>query len=128
MNKPDNNFTGEFKISRISNSLTSTLNIYYIDGTHLAVAETSKIPNEEYDSPYYFNRLFVPKELRNKGIAKELLRRLCEEADTHCINILCHVNPYDSIDDTILLKLYKSVGFKETKNKQELFRYHKVRG
>jgi len=62
---------------------------------------------------YYFNRLFVPQQLRRQGIATKLMTQVVEWADTNNYNIWNDINPYGEMDLDQLIKFYKKFGFEE---------------
>lgn len=80
-----------------------------IDDVKLAVAELSILP----DNTWYFNRLNVPPEYRNKGIATKLMLMLIDAAAKYKITICCDINPYGDLNYDQLKKFYKKFGFVE---------------
>lgn len=114
---------------------TKTFNIYYECFNALASAELSRISSElitdkylrlQNNIIYYFNRLIVPKKLRNKNIASVLMSRVCFWADEHHIVIFNDVNPYGDLDLEQLKTFYKKYGFTEIiKDSNSLIRHPK---
>jgi GNAT superfamily N-acetyltransferase len=84
-----------------------------INNMYRAVAEFSKIKNQTY----YFNRLFVPPNIRNMGIATKLMKQAIKWADDEHIEILLEINSYGDLTYDRLLKFYQKFGFKFNKNK-----------
>lgn len=74
--------------------------------------ETST-PFNSIEKVYYFNRIFVNPECRNKGIAKELLIRMLNCVNEYNHPICCDINPYGDLTYEQLKNWYMSFGFKE---------------
>ena len=90
------------------------INITYIENNLLAIAEASSFGNNEY----YFNRINVPKELRNKGIGTKLLKRLIKNIKNEKATLICDINPYGDLDFEKLKKWYMKHGFEENEDSQ----------
>jgi GNAT superfamily N-acetyltransferase len=102
---------------------------------HLAQAEFSLlldnaykeiIPEKYYhNSRYFFNRLIVPKPIRGRGIATNLLTQATTWADTERVVIINFVNAYPDSDLTEeqTIKLYKKFGFLQILDTQLMIRY-----
>ncbi len=91
-----------FKIT--FNNFHGTIDLSLVD-------EFEDITVKEPQKLYYFNKLYVDKELRNKGIAKQLLEKLEHWADSENIVVVGDVNPYGDLDFEKLVQLYLDHGF-----------------
>lgn len=99
---------------------------------HMAQAEFSLLVDNEFEefipqkyhpySRYFFNRLIVPKPLRRKGIATNLLRQTEEWADSNMIVLVNLVNVYSDSDLTEeqTINLYKTHRFVQLTNAPSL--------
>jgi GNAT superfamily N-acetyltransferase len=98
----------------------------YEGGTKLSLAELSTLADmgfaDSYKSAlapyingaawYYFNRINVPRKLRNDGRGTRLMTEVCRVCDEHRINILCDLNPYDGPEYMEpLRRFYRRFGF-----------------
>lgn len=95
---------------------------FSINDYHLALAELSRMPDKNpyayyisvkrlFEQWFDFNRLSVPKEIRNQGIATALMVEVAKWADEKEVNIICTVNPYGDLDMAALIKFYEKYGF-----------------
>lgn len=66
------------------------------------------------DNVWFFNRLFVPSQIRDKGVATKLMQELVKVLDEQKIILICEVNPYGDLNEEQLKKLYTRYGFKNT--------------
>lgn len=112
-----------------------TIHIYHKEEINLAVLEASNIStmSDEYGlngDVWYFNRLNVPKCLRNKGIATKMMKEFIKIIDDKNIIMICDVNPYGDLNEQQLIEFYKNFGFKETllKNSDKTLIYQKIGG
>ena len=86
-------------------------------GNALSVIECTRIEKGIFHSVtregtwFYFNRLSVKPQVRNRGIATFLLQNLVEIADGNCINIFCDINPYGDLNLEQLISLYGKFEF-----------------
>ena len=71
------------------------------------------------DSVYWFSRLFVHKNLRNRGYATELMKECCQWADEKNVIILNAVRPYGDMGLDAATRFYKKFGFKLIEESQE---------
>lgn len=57
--------------------------------------------------------VYVPAEHRRKGLARALMRQLCDEADAARVVLLLAARPFGDADASVddLVALYASVGF-----------------
>ena len=102
-------------------AMIDTKNFHIQKNNRLAVAELSFFDNESVElylnndkidgKWYFFNRLNVPKEIRNLGIAKQLMEQVVEWADKENVNILNVVNPYGDLNMEKLERFYEKFGF-----------------
>jgi len=87
--------------------------------------DASKIDGSIYgvdgDNVWYFNRLFVPKQIRKKGIASRLLQELVKIMEEDKIIMICEINAYGDLEEEELVDLYKKYGFKETPDEYLLY-------
>lgn len=88
----------------------------------LAIADLSRIDRvtvQEYLNQevrgtwFFFNRLNVPKGMRRKGIARELLYKVILWADKNQYNILNVVSPSGDLTIKQLTALYEKFGFEK---------------
>ena len=80
-------------------------------GTAEASEMYSNQPNE-----YFFNRLFVKKNYRNKGFGRLILNRFVEECDKRGITLLLTINSYGDLSFEKLKEMYLNVGFEQIEN------------
>lgn len=59
-------------------------------------------------------RLFVPELMRGKGVAKQLLSEICNDADKEGQMLFLEFAPYSETNHVLLRKLYEEFGFRET--------------
>jgi GNAT superfamily N-acetyltransferase len=83
------------------------LNLYFND----LVSEELGYPIPVTETWFWFARLSVPPQIRNRGISKVLLSAVSEWADKHLINILLVINPYGDLNLNQLETLYSKYGF-----------------
>ena len=77
---------------------------------------------------WYFNRLFTPPEIRNKGYAKQAMNLLIEYLDENEIDLLCDINPYGDLSREQLEQFYRRYGFVNINDEFEtLIRYHEMK-
>lgn len=92
--------------------------------------DASKIDGSIYgvagDNVWYFNRLFVPKQLRSTGIANKLLMELVKVMEEDKITMVCDVNSYGDLDEEQLINLYRKYGFNDTGDGYLLYTPKKV--
>lgn len=79
--------------------------------------------NKNYNV-WYFNRLYVPPQIRNKGVASRLMEKLIIYLDQNEIELICEINPYGDLDYEQLKAFYMKYGFVTLKD-ETLIRYHK---
>jgi len=84
-----------------------TIGVYYRMENSIACAETSKTSKDTY----YFNRIIVPKQLRNKGIGTLLLKELLKVFKEKKLKLICEINPYGDLNYKQLEKWYVKNGF-----------------
>lgn len=86
-----------------------------IDLTDLTANQIELIYSElmpPSDRPLYLiNRVSVPEKLRGRGIAKQLLNQVCNDADNEQANLVLEFAPYSNTDPVRLRNLYESFGF-----------------
>lgn len=63
-------------------------------------------------------RLFVKKEYRGKGLAKQIMSSVCNDADKEKITLFIEPIPYDEIglNEKELISFYKKLGFIDFNN------------
>ena len=71
-----------------------------------------RINDKDYTC-WYFNRLFVSNEFRNRGYAKLLLSELIKILNQKQIILWLDINPYGDLNYEQLEKLYMKYGFKK---------------
>ena len=99
--------------NKIEIQTDSLIAISYAENGNIpvCVAEIGKI---EEPNKFYFHRLFVKKEYRNKGWATKLMEELTTKCDEREIEVLLEINPYtDEIDYQQLESFYKKFGFEK---------------
>lgn len=95
------------------------ISLYIIGKRTCACAEISHttyyidLLDKKIEDAWFFNRLFVPSEMRNKGIATQLMNRLIEILDEYNICLINTVNAYGDLNEDQLITFYKKFGFKE---------------
>ena len=77
----------------------------------IGYANTSRI----HDNVFYFNRLFVQPEFRNKGYATEILKTLLEKFKEKHYVLYLDINPYGDLNYEELETFYMKHGFKKYK-------------
>ena len=82
------------------------INILASDSVPIGCANTSRI----HDNVFYFNRLFVQPEFRNKGYATEMLKTLLEKFKEKHYVLCLDINPYGELET-----FYMKHGFKKYK-------------
>jgi hypothetical protein len=87
----------------------------------LAIAELSIIPDnslvDNMDGTwFYFNRLNVPLEFRNQGIASQMVDIITGICDKNKYNIWLDINPYGEMNYFQLKIFYIKNGFRKHKN------------
>lgn len=65
----------------------------------------------------YVNRVIVPKEIRNKGIATQMMNELIKKSDEKQINLILEINAYGDLNEDKLKEFYGKFGFIESKIK-----------
>ncbi len=97
------------------------INIIYrpdIKDRFYGTIDLTKIDGDIYgvsgDNVWYFNRLFVPNQIRSKGVANKLLTELVKTLKDTGITLICEINPYGDLNEENLKELYLKFGFKET--------------
>ena len=61
---------------------------------------------------YYLAFLDTPKEIRNKGCAREVMRKVCAAADASCADLWLDIAPLGKqIDGSRLESFYSGFGF-----------------
>lgn len=96
-----------------------TLHIYDETLYSMASIEISYIPicadllDYDIKDSWFFNRLIVPPNMRNKGIATKFMTRLIEILDEKDMRLVNTVNPYGDLNEDQLITFYKKFGFKE---------------
>lgn len=78
-----------------------------VDKSYLASAEVSRLD----DNYWYFNRLIVPPNIRNRGIATKIMKQLIKVLDEKSITLVCDINPYGDLDFDKLHEFYCKYGF-----------------
>lgn len=95
--------------------LETTKSFSIIDENRMGSVELSRVFANNCDW-FYFNRLFVPRKIRRRGIASKLLEQLVIWADNEKVNIYLPINPYGDeeygLDLEGLVELYSKYGFK----------------
>ena len=87
------------------------INILASDSVPVGCANTSRIHN----NVFYFNRLFVQPEFRNKGYATEMLKTLLEKFKEKHYVLYLDINPYGDLNYEELETFYMKHGFKKYK-------------
>ena len=75
----------------------------------------------EGENVWYFNRLFVPVKLRNRGIASKLLEKLLEVMKRDGMTVVLEINPYGDLNLRELRELYMRYGFKKTRGEYLIY-------
>lgn len=103
-----------------------TISIYCKEETGIAVLDASNI--SEYADIYnlrgnvwYFNRINVPKQLRNSGLATKMMKELVTIMKQEKIIMICDVNPYGDLNEKQLKRFYEKFGFKNSNQGYMLF-------
>ena len=105
------------KITIMVNS--ETISLYFKQENEMASISLSFFSNskiiekKERKNIWYFNRLFVPPNMRGKGVATQLLKCLQEILINKKIFLICEINPYGDLDYSQLEALYVKNNFKK---------------
>ncbi len=95
--------------------------VYRVPGNSgLASATIKKIYN---DGTWVFPRLFVPKSMRNQGIASFLMSELIKILDDNKITLMGGIYPTGDLDYDRLTTFYKKYGFGESIYENAFIRY-----
>ena len=117
-----------FKIKEILTD--SSICVYISTNKSLAVSECSVIdtvlPNGSFGSCLYFNRIFVPIELRGNGIGSLLLKRMLTLVSELEMPLCCDINSYGDLDNSQLFDWYCNNGFKPYLVKYNNFEYNQL--
>ncbi len=102
-----------------------TIDITRVLNSELGIAHLSLIPSDhslgswwldqqhQGNTWFYFNRLFVAKKIRGRGIATEIMQQIIRIADEKQITIYCPVNPYGHLNLRQCIKFYSKYGFEQ---------------
>jgi GNAT superfamily N-acetyltransferase len=108
----------EFKEVKSENSIhiyciVTEKNKKLVKGVSECSLYDTSTPFNSIEPVYYFNRIFVNSECRNKGIATELLKRMLYYVKEYNHPICCDINPYGDLTYVQLRNWYRLFGFKE---------------
>ncbi|OQA07858.1 MAG: Acetyltransferase (GNAT) family protein [Firmicutes bacterium ADurb.Bin373] len=93
--------------------------VYCVPGhSGLASATIEKICD---DGTWFFPRLFVPKSIRNQGIASLLMDELIKILDDNKITLMGGIYPTGDLDYDRLTTFYRKYGFEESKYETAAF-------
>ncbi|NQS76774.1 MAG: GNAT family N-acetyltransferase [Peptococcaceae bacterium] len=112
---------GELMKSATKDCITLT---YYVPGH--AQPATATIQKMCDDGTWYFPNLFVPEDMRNRGIASLLMDELTDILDEHKFTLITGVYPTGDLDYDRLIIFYKKYGFEELDYEIALIRYPQV--
>lgn len=101
----------EHSIKIIGSLDVGFINFAIIDGHQRSCAELSRMP----DDTWYFNRLFVPEDLRNGGRGAALVKEVVNFSKENGILILLELNPYGDLNYAELEGFYLKNGFMKIK-------------
>jgi GNAT superfamily N-acetyltransferase len=69
-----------------------------------------------FDGHLWVSSIYTPAENRHKGLAKDVMIKMCDIADKHGVYMGLDAIPFgdkkDALNKTKLIKFYKSFGFK----------------
>jgi len=86
------------------------ISVFVVVDDKLASADLTKVG----DGWFYFNRIFVPQDLRGRGIATAMMEKVAELLDARGSEAVIEVNPYGNLDFEQLVKFYEKWGAEMT--------------
>ena len=95
--------------------------VYYVPGQ--AGPASASINKMSDDGEWFFPRLFVPKSMRNQGIASLLMDELVKILDAHKFTLVTGVYPTGDLDYDRLTTFYRKYGFEKSEFETTLVRY-----
>ncbi|NLJ76298.1 MAG: GNAT family N-acetyltransferase [Peptococcaceae bacterium] len=97
---------------------------YYVPGhTQPATVTIQKMCD---DGTWYAPGLFVPEDMRNRGIASLLMDELIDVLDEHEFTVITGVHPTGDLDYDRLITFYRKYGFEKLGYEIALIRYPQV--